>query len=590
MIQFAFKLSLALLVSFQGAVFAVRAQGGESNASARDGVITGRVTSTSGDLPNTTTVYVSASGAAAPPRSTIVNSDGTFKMDDLEIGVYRVWASSPGFVADAPLGTDPRGFIHTGESANLRLKKGGVITGTVLNSSNAPVIGANVRAFRIRDESGKPIEAMISSANERLTDDRGVYRMYGLSPGTYIVAAGGISRFYGGFSSTGYDQDVPTYAPSSTRDTAMEVIIRSGEEATADIQYRGEPGHAISGSVSGIPQPAGPATFASATINISDMKSKTIVMNVVASMINDYAFAVYGVPDGEYELVAQSFSQSRESRASDAKRIKVQGADVTGVNLNVALMPAINGRVVLDSSFAADCVRRRETALQETIVFARREKQTAKSTDTKAAATNQVPMMFADQIADAVPDAKGDFTLRNLHAGTYRLTITLPNPSWYLKSLTLGANPRTVDARVVSEGVSLYNQTVSGLTVTLSEGAASVRGTVVTDEGKTVRDRLLVYLMPAEKENASNLVRYFETRSEPDGRFELRNIPPGEYLAAATSIDEDRPPGFLIRQDSNLRAKVIRDAQKSNQTITVKPCERIENFELPIGASTNKSQ
>ncbi|HEV8139234.1 MAG TPA: carboxypeptidase-like regulatory domain-containing protein [Pyrinomonadaceae bacterium] len=590
MIQVAFKLSLVLLVSFQGAVLAVRAQGGESNAGARDGVITGRVTSTGGDLPNTTTVYVSASGAAAPPRSTIVNSDGTFKMDDLEIGVYRVWASSPGFVADAPVGTDPRGFIHTGEAANLRLKKGGVITGTVLNSSNAPVIGVNVRAFRIRDESGKPIEAMISSANERFTDDRGVYRIYGLSPGTYIVAAGGISRFYGGFSSTGYDQDVPTYAPSSTRDTAMEVTIRSGEEATADIQYRGEPGHAISGSVSGIPQPAGPATFASATINITEVKSKTIVMNVVASMVNDYAFAVYGVPDGEYELVAQSFSPSRDSRASDAKRIKVQGADVTGVNLNVALLPVINGRVVLDSAFAADCVRRRETALQETIVFARREKQAAKSTDSKATA-NQVPLMFADQIADAVPDAKGEFTLRNLHAGNYRLTITLPTPSWYLKSLTLGANPRTVDARVVSEGVSLYNQTVSGLTVTISEGAASVRGTVVTDEGKAVRDRLLVYLMPAEKESASNLFRYFETRSEPDGRFELLNIPPGEYLAAATSIEEDRPPGFLIRQDSNLRAKVVRDAQKSNQTITLKPCERIENFEIPIGASsTNKSQ
>ena len=583
-----FKLSLVLLVCFHGAGPAVRAQSSESNASARDGVITGRVTSAGGELPNTTTVFVSLAGAAAPPRGTIVNGDGTFKMEDLEIGVYRVWANAPGFVADAPVGTDARGFIHTGESANLRLRKGGVITGTVLNSSNTPVVGVTVRAFRIRDESGKSIEAMISSANDRLTDDRGIYRMYGLAPGTYIVAAGGVSRFFGGFSSTAYDQDVPTYAPSSTRDTAMELIVRSGEEATADIQYRGEPGHAISGSVSGVPPPSSPGIFASATINITDVKSKTIVMNTVASIVNDYAFAVYGVPDGEYELVAQSFSQSRDSRSSDAKRIKVQGADVTGVNLNVALLPAINGRVVLDSTFAADCVKRRETALQETVILARRERQIAKSTDTKAS-TNQVPMMFADQIADTVPDAKGEFTLRNLHAGTYRLTVTLPNPSWYLKSLTLGANPRTVDTRVISEGVSLSNQTVSGLTVTLGEGAASVRGTVVTDEGKTVRDRLLIYLLPAEKDNVSNLFRYFETPSEPDGRFELRNIPPGDYLVAATSIEEDRPTGLLIRQDSNLRAKVLRDTQKTNKTIALKPCERAENFELPISASTNKS-
>jgi hypothetical protein len=95
-----------------------------------------------------------------------------------------------------------------------------------------------------------------------------------------------------------------------------------------------------------------------------------------------------------------------------------------------------------------------------------------------------------------------------------------------------------------------------------------------------VKDRLLVYLVPVEKDSSSNLLRYFETRSEPDGRFELRNLPPGEYFAVAMSSEEDRSAGFLIRQDSNLRARVVRDAQKLNQSLTIKPCERVENFEL----------
>ena len=555
---------------------AASAQTNESNV--QSGSITGRVTAAAGDLPTNTVVYVSISGATVPPRSTIVNGDGTFKMDDLEIGVYRVWAAAPGFVADAPGGTDTRGFVHTGESTILRLIKGGIVTGSVLNSSNAPVIAVNVRAVRIRDEAGKPIEAMISSFNERFTDDRGVYRLYGLLPGTYIVAAGGASRAYGGFAATGFDQDVPTYAPSSTRDTAMEVTVRSGEEATADIQYRGEPGHAISGGVTGVPQPTGGLTFGSANVNIIDVKTRTILMSVFASSTNDYTFAAYGLADGEYELVAQSFMQSREIRASDAKRIKVQGADVTGVNLNVGPLPAINGRVVLDSA-TADCVKRRETAFQETAIFARREKQSPKSGEPKGSPTDHVPLMFADQIADAVPDRKGDFTLRNLHAGIYHLNFTLPNSGWYLKSLTLALNPRTTDTRVISEGVSVINQTVSGLSVTLAEGAASIRGAVVSSEGKTVKDRLLVYLTPVEKENASNLLRYFETRTDADGRFELRNIPPGNYFAIATNVEENRPAGILIRQDSNLRAKIFGDAQKS-QSLTLKPCERVENFEL----------
>ncbi len=575
--------SLLLIAIAIGHAFAltVRAQATDTNASTPSGVISGRVTSSTGDLPNNVVVYASASGVTQVlPRSTVVNNDGSFRIDGLEVGVYRVWTAAPGFVADAPLGTDARVFVHTGETTNFRVRKGGVLTGTVLNSNNAPVVGASVRAFRVRDEAGKAVE-LSTYFNERFTDDRGIYRIYGLAPGIYVVAAGGGSRFFGGFATTGYDQDVPTYAPSSTRDTAIEISIRSGEEATADIQYRGEPGHAISGKVNGVVQ-AATGIMSSATITVADVKSHTVVMTSSASSFTEYGFAIYGVPDGEYELVAQNFSsQTRDTQASEAKRIKVQGADVTGVNLTVAPLPTISGRVTLDS-FTADCVAPRDTALQQTIIFGRREKQTAKSTESKTNPTaDEVPLLFASQIAEAVAAAKGDFVLRNLHAGTYRLSVTLPSARWYLKSITLGASPRSADSRIISDGITLNTQSVSGINVTISEGAALVRGTVVTDEGKPVRDRMIIYFVPAEKEAASNLLRYFETRSEADGSFELRNVSPGEYLVMALHSDENRQPGILIRLDSGLRANIVRDAQKLDRRLALKPCERIDNFELP---------
>ena len=105
-----------------------------------------------------------------------------------------------------------------------------------------------------------------------MTDDRGVYRMYGLLPGTYIVSAGGMTRFFGGYGTTAHDQDAPTYAPSATRDTAQEVVVRSGEEATADIQYRGEPGHAISGTVLGFPPAQGGMSYGG-TVNSHGCKN-----------------------------------------------------------------------------------------------------------------------------------------------------------------------------------------------------------------------------------------------------------------------------------------------------------------------------
>ena len=74
-----------------------------------------------------------------------------------------------------------------------------------------------------------------------MTDDRGYYRLYGLPPGSYVVAAGGPGQYFG--SVNPFANDAPTYAPASTRDTAAEVMVRSDQEVTADIRYRGEPGH-----------------------------------------------------------------------------------------------------------------------------------------------------------------------------------------------------------------------------------------------------------------------------------------------------------------------------------------------------------
>src|SRR6185503_21127871 len=116
-------------------------------------------------------------------------------------------------------------------------------TGTVTNSLGEPVIAVRVRATMVRDPRGETPRSLFTT--EQPTDDRGVYRIYGLRPGTYIVRAGGP-----GFSPSfnPYDTDAGTFAPSSTSDSAAEVAGHSGDDSTIDIRYRGEPGHVISGA------------------------------------------------------------------------------------------------------------------------------------------------------------------------------------------------------------------------------------------------------------------------------------------------------------------------------------------------------
>lgn len=561
------------------------AQPAEPAATKNTGTISGIVISGSGNLPAETVVYVSPVTGFVEPRSTIINSDGTFKIDNLDAGVYRVWANAPGFVTDPQqLTPGSPNVYHTGDSATLKLRKGGVITGTVLNQRNAPVVNAPIRAFRIADETGKPLETSFASG-DRMTDDRGVYRMYGLAPGTYVVSAGGAPRGFGGFGGTAYDQEVPTFAPSSARDTALSIVVRSGEEATADIQYRGEPGHSISGTISGMPQ-GETMNYGGGAVSLTEVKTRTTTTSASTSPSNDYAFAFYGLADGEYELVASSYSQSRETRASAPKRIKVQGADISGVNLVVTALASISGRIILDSSAPADCVKRRATAFQETLVSIRRQKQTTKTNDpAESAATEPVPLSSLEQFSEAVPDAKGDFVLRNLRSGTFRINVQLPSPAWYLGSVKLGPNARGTDSRVISDGIGVRQQSISGLTITLNEGAAAVRGQLTIGEGQRLPERTIVYLVPAEKENAANLLRYFETSARSDGKFALSNVPPGEYLIVGLKADAERPAGILVRQDADFRTGITREAEKSKQTVTLKPCERIDDFELPFSVT-----
>ena len=86
----------------------------------------------------------------------------------------------------------------------------------------------------IRDAKGQDAEDAQSIAfREQPTDDRGIYRIYGTCSREpiWLVRVG--RSFSQAFQFNPYDSDVPTYAPSSTRDNAAEVSVRGGEETTA---------------------------------------------------------------------------------------------------------------------------------------------------------------------------------------------------------------------------------------------------------------------------------------------------------------------------------------------------------------------
>ncbi len=371
-----FLIIVAQFLSIASTCWAQQAAGSTKPSEKPNGMITGRVVNSAGEPLSGAVVYAGSLGTSTRSQSGTVDINGDFKIDGLEAGLYRVSAGAPGYVpAPQASSTDSQSYYHIGDSVTLRLIKGGVITGTV-TGPKGPLVAVGVYAIRVRDEADKPLTPSMGF-HERSTDDRGVYRFYGLLPGAYLISAA--KPRIGLVSPTAYDNDTPTYFPSSTRDTASEVVIHDGEETTADIQYRAEPGHAISGKVVGVGE-SQTQFLPSAAINLTDVRDRSSLVGTSASSNNNFSFAIYGVADGEYELSALQFLQSRDELRSPPRRVTVHGADVTGMVLTLAPLASIEGRLVFENDPKAGCGKRRETAAQETIVFGRRYEPEKKAT------------------------------------------------------------------------------------------------------------------------------------------------------------------------------------------------------------------
>lgn len=127
-------------------------------------------------------------------RSTMTDDEGRFVFTQLLPGRYSMTVSKAGYVniaygAKAPGRAGTPIQLEDGqklESRAISLPKGGVVTGVVLDEYGEPSPGTPVRALRTVIRTG---EKRLESAGTNTTDDRGIYRIYGLQPGQYVVTA-----------------------------------------------------------------------------------------------------------------------------------------------------------------------------------------------------------------------------------------------------------------------------------------------------------------------------------------------------------------------------------------------------------------
>lgn len=547
-----------------------------TNANSTTGSINGRVVDEE-DQPladvEIRTITVGRAGGGS--RTTVSNEEGKFSFTGLAEGQYLFNVQAPAYIQP----NSGRAY-RTGETVTLKLSKGGVITGRVTNARGEPVVAVSVSAQMVRNVSTATAERAGNYSYTQRTDDRGIYRLYGMQPGSYLVVANAPARTP--TQASAYEKELPSYHPSGPRETAQAVEVRIGAEATSiDVRYSGESGRSISGTVTGGVETASALSgFIRVTLNRiasgEPFATATVQPNAAVK-----GFAFSAVPEGEYELSARGDGDGQHSALAEPRRISVKDTDVTGVTLMLSPLGSLAGRVVgTNHATGPVCPGARALALDEAAVFVRR-------TETRNASELVVGSGRVNQT--------GEFIVRGLAAGNYHVTLNSRNEHWYLQSLTRSASlPAAGTARsepaivtdIARSALALKTgENLSGLTITLAPGAAALLGRVLAEADNSLPKMTRVYAVPAEPNAVDEVLRYAETiAAGPTGRFSFNRLAPGRYrlVTEAIPVGELRPAPPGVAALNQVGRERLQRLAATQPEIELKACARVAGYELRL--------
>lgn len=192
-----------------------------------------------------------------PPPQTTTDADGAFAFASLAPGDYRLDVQKTGFVPSNYLqpGTRaamPRPFhVEAGQptAVDVHLRKGAIVTGRVLDMNGEPLADARVMALRRMDagpaaRGGMAPRLVPAPGQGQQTNDIGEFRVSGLPPGQYIIAASPRVTLPFGASGGAPPADAgarttiaTTYYPGTTDPDGAQLISVAAGETVNGIQF-----------------------------------------------------------------------------------------------------------------------------------------------------------------------------------------------------------------------------------------------------------------------------------------------------------------------------------------------------------------
>jgi membrane-associated protease RseP (regulator of RpoE activity) len=442
------------------------------------------------------------------PAATMTDAEGRYELTQLPAGRYQLKARRGGYVEVAYGQRRPfeRGRpLELGESAVLQnidfaLPPGAVVTGRIVDETGEPVAHVSVSLDRRRYIDGARRLVAESSGS---TDDRGEFRIFGVPPGDYVIAARFGETELGSRDRIRY---VPTYFPGTpVASEAQRVTVGPGQEVPGITIALAR---AATATVRGVVRSSGqasvdPFTFVSAR-EIRGPQAYGHTATAIAA--GDGSFAIAGLLPGAYFVEAQSTSGSEFASVE----VVVDGSDVAGVTLMLSKGATARGRIRFDTGNPPQGLRPSQVFVMPTVVD---------------------HQMAGMGVSGRAPVTRDDwsFELQGLRGRGFIRAATLGD--WEMK-------------RVQREGVDVtdtpldFSTDLDGLEIELTQKLTTVSGGVSDDRGGVALDATVIAFAddPGKWGPHSRFIQ--SARPDQQGRFTIRGLPPGRYIAIAVGYLE----------------------------------------------------
>ena len=399
-------------------------------------------------------------GQFDPTFKATTDQDGKYRIAEIPQGKYLIAPVAPAFVTTNVDDFDGQSLIvNEGENIegiDFDLIRGGVITGKVTDAEGHPIVEEGVNLLS-DDPRGGSSYYLWGSFH---TDDRGIYRIFGIRPGRYKVSVGNESLYRG--VGRGRRSRPITFHPD-VREAAKAVVIEVGEgtEATKiDITIsRVLEGYSVSGRVvdGETGKPVSNVAISLSKIMIIDKNSTSSYGEGTEVRSNaDGAFRLEKLPAGKYAISIQPDSES-DLRAASVT-FDVIDQDVTGLLIKTATGASLSGTVVIEGK-AASTIARAWISVQ--------------LDDPSQGYT-------ASRFAQVKPD--GSFRIGGLQAGSVTFSVGLWAPTGDTKPANIARVER--DGVLQPSGIQLQaGEHLSGLRIVAAYSSGSIRGVIKTENG-----------------------------------------------------------------------------------------------------------